>query len=342
MRTNFFVVLLCVVLAFSCAFAFSSCALSFTDNNAGNIETPIDPDEPTTDPDEPTTDPDEPTTDPDEPTTDPDEPTTDPDEPTTDPDEPTTDPDEPTTDPDEPTTDPDEPEQPAAPTEGLEFMLLENHMIASMHESLGANLPDGYLLVGMENVTETDIVIPSTYNGLPVVGLLFLANKDITSIYIPDSVLLISPSDAGGGRFIGGCFENCTALTKIRLPQNPDAMIYGSAFDGCGYSNDASNWKNGALYIDGWLIDTSDELPAEYTIEAGTRGIAVGAFARSSVTKVTVPDSVTALNGAFAYCTTITEAILPQTLSYIGSAAFSDCTQLQTIIIPDSVTSIGY
>ena len=293
MRTNFFVVLLCVVLAFSCAFAFSSCALSFTDNNAGNIETPIDPDEPTTDPDEPT-------------------------------------------------TDPDEPEQPAAPTEGLEFMLLENHMIASMHESLGANLPDGYLLVGMENVTETDIVIPSTYNGLPVVGLLFLANKDITSIYIPDSVLLISPSDAGGGRFIGGCFENCTALTKIRLPQNPDAMIYGSAFDGCGYSNDASNWKNGALYIDGWLIDTSDELPAEYTIEAGTRGIAVGAFARSSVTKVTVPDSVTALNGAFAYCTTITEAILPQTLSYIGSAAFSDCTQLQTIIIPDSVTSIGY
>ena len=293
MRTNFFVVLLCVVLAFSCAFAFSSCALSFTDNSAGNVETPIDPDEPTTDPDEPT-------------------------------------------------TDPDEPEQPAAPTEGLEFMLLDNEMIAGLHEILGANLPDGYLLVGMENVTETDIVVPSTYNGLPVVGLFFLANKDITSVYIPDSVLLISPSDAGGGRFSEGCFENCTALTKIRLPQNPDAMIYGSAFDGCGYSNDASNWKNGALYIDGWLIDTSDELPAEYTIEAGTRGIAVGAFARSSVTKVTVPDSVTALNGAFAYCTTITEAILPQTLSYIGSAAFSDCTQLQTIIIPDSVTSIGY
>ena len=155
MRTNFFVVLLCVVLAFSCAFAFSSCALSFTDNSAGNVETPIDPDEPTTDPDEPTTDPDEPTTDPEEPTTDPDE----------------------------PTTDPDEPEQPAAPTEGLEFMLLDNEMIAGLHEILGANLPDGYLLVGMENVTETDIVVPSTYNGLPVVGLFFWQTK-ISPAYI--------------------------------------------------------------------------------------------------------------------------------------------------------------
>ena len=134
MRTNFFVVLLCVVLAFSCAFAFSSCALSFTDNSAGNVETPIDPDEPTTDPDEPT-------------------------------------------------TDPDEPEQPAAPTEGLEFMLLDNEMIAGLHEILGANLPDGYLLVGMENVTETDIVVPSTYNGLPVVGLFFWQTK-ISPAYI--------------------------------------------------------------------------------------------------------------------------------------------------------------
>ena len=44
---------------------------------------------------------------------------------------------------------------------------------------------------------------------------------------------------------------------------------------------------------------------------------------------------------AFYYCTSLTEVILPSTVTYIGDWAFAGCTNLERIVIPASVTSIG-
>ncbi len=63
---------------------------------------------------------------------------------------------------------------------------------------------------------------------------------------------------------------------------------------------------------------------------------------RSSLTSITIPDSVTSIgNGAFDRCTGLTEIIIPSSVNAVGDGAFCNCTGLTEITIPNSVTSIG-
>lgn len=52
-------------------------------------------------------------------------------------------------------------------------------------------------------------------------------------------------------------------------------------------------------------------------------------------------DSVKTIgNGAFSYCTSLTTAILPHSLTSIGKSAFAFCSNLEKILIPKSVVDI--
>ena len=227
-------------------------------------------------------------------------------------------------------------------TEGLKFVLMTTEEGDEIFEEFfGEGFEDFYICTGM-TAAEENVVIPSTYNGLPVRMVQWsdlepeIANG-ITSLYIPDSVQIVQWS----------VYETCENLTEIRLPRNPDAMIFGSVyFSSCAFYNDPNNWEGGALYMDDWLLATNDDLPEEYTVKQGTYGIAVGAFMEegyeSHVKKVTVPDGVQSLIGSFYYCTSLEEVVLPDSLSSIGAGAFYGCSSLTSVTIPDGVTSIGY
>lgn len=67
-----------------------------------------------------------------------------------------------------------------------------------------------------------------------------------------------------------------------------------------------------------------------------------GAFERSAVTSVTIPDSVTAiLDGAFANCFQLTNISIPNSVTSIDFSAFEHCTSLKSITLPSSLRNIS-
>ena len=62
----------------------------------------------------------------------------------------------------------------------------------------------------------------------------------------------------------------------------------------------------------------------------------------SSLTEITIPDSVTEIRSySFCDCSSLTSITIPNSVTHISSSAFSGCSSLTEITIPDSVTYIG-
>lgn len=62
----------------------------------------------------------------------------------------------------------------------------------------------------------------------------------------------------------------------------------------------------------------------------------------SSLTSITIPNSVTSIGGdAFWGCSSLTSITIPSSVTSIGTYAFSGCSSLTSIVIPDDVTYIG-
>ena len=61
----------------------------------------------------------------------------------------------------------------------------------------------------------------------------------------------------------------------------------------------------------------------------------------SGLTSVTIPNSVTNIAGAFYGCSGLTSVTIPNSLTTIGGYAFYGCSRITSITIPKSVTSIG-
>ena len=66
------------------------------------------------------------------------------------------------------------------------------------------------------------------------------------------------------------------------------------------------------------------------------------AFERSAVTSVTIPDSVTFIGeAAFANCSNLTNISIPNSVTSIGLSAFEHCTSLKSITLPSSLRNIS-
>ena len=184
------------------------------------------------------------------------------------------------------------------------------------------NSDNTYTVTGIYNSSDNHVVIPSHYNGLPVVAIGDGAFKDvgIAKVAIPATVTRI------------GHLALCAGLNLDNVEVSVDNPNF-TAIDGVLYTKDTKTLVQYPVGRD----NTSFEIPSHVT------AIGNGAFAKATeLTSVTIPAGVTSIGAeAFKGCKAITELKLPEALTVIGDGAFEMCSNLTTVNVPDSVTAIG-
>ncbi len=101
-----------------------------------------------------------------------------------------------------------------------------------------------------------------------------------------------------------------------------------------------SNWRDGSCLYNGVVIipEQVNYAGFNYTVSQ----IAQEAFARSGVTEVQIPNTVTTIGeSAFAYAESLSSITLPLHLKAVSKTMLAG-TSIESIAVPEGVTTIGY
>lgn len=235
---------------------------------------------------------------------------------------------------------------------------------------------DGYEISGVGIIEQghTDIVIPSVYNGKPVVKIAdnAFSGSQLTSVIVPDSVTEIGENS----------FRNCGSLTEITLPDGilsignnafsgcnllssiniPDSVtnLGTNALEGCGSLTSLSLPSDclgtiGGIQVLGQLFGP-EEYPNSILVTQPVVQIAqvvsckfIMNTAASNTQNYYYPKDLKSISvtgtsiaaNTFNGCYMLTDVNIADTVTSIGESAFESCSALTEINIPSSVTSIG-
>ena len=174
------------------------------------------------------------------------------------------------------------------------------------------------------------IVIPEKVNGYRVIRLASYAFQGckLTGIALPPSINQIGRS----------AFDNSN-LTQIELPEGI-TEIDEYTFMSCDNLQDISIPAS-VTTIDRDAFYACTSLKT-VNLPKNLETIGNGAFSLSGLTSVTLPKSVRKIdNNAFDYCVNLSSVKMNEGLDSLGRCCFYDCRKLEDITIPQTVTYIG-
>ena len=198
----------------------------------------------------------------------------------------------------------------------------------------------GYTLTEYASHAWDTVVIPDTYEGLPVTAIADGATmmgvvlqsgvfKDHTEI---ERVVL----GANVGYVGIGAFAGCSALTTVE-------NLEDAAFGAFAFQNAA---LSGSVTVNGGMTEIPTYAFAgcasltEVELPAGLQSIGASAFSQSGLASVSIPSSVTTIGASAFFETALTTVTVPASVTSLGASVFSGCAQLTSATISADIDAL--
>ncbi len=171
----------------------------------------------------------------------------------------------------------------------------------------------------------------------------FFFCDSLESVQIPDSVTSIGQS----------VFIYCDTLKKIEVSKENQAYL---SADGVLYDKGQSSlicYPAGKTDLNSYTVPSTVKAIdvqafrnctalTKIILPMGIQNISERAFLGSGISEITIPDSVTFIGeAAFSYCDNLTEITIPGGIKEIGREAFLGCGKLTSVKIMEGITSVG-
>ncbi len=229
---------------------------------------------------------------------------------------------------------------------------IPSYAFNNLHKLEHISIPEGikYIPDSFKNTDALkEIKLPST---LERIGSSAFENSGLESIIIPEGVTSLSsksfygcknlksvqlPSTLRDLYYDGYTFAYCINLTRINFPENLDS-ISQYAFQGSGIRS--AKLPEGLTWIGASAFSKCGNL-TYVSVPASATRIDGGAFADNPrLSKVDFQAKVDSLpGGIFENCPALTSFVIPDGVTTIGNAAFSE-SGLKTVTVPITVTKI--
>ena len=180
--------------------------------------------------------------------------------------------------------------------------------------------------------------VQPTYDSNEVITIGGFGETEIEYIILPETLRTISAN----------AFQYCDMLMSINIPTSV-TTIGSNAFRGCSGLENVSVTEGNTVFhsTNDCIIETASNIlvvgcsNSIIPTDGSVTKIGYGAFyGRNNLMQIDIPDGVVDIdNTAFTNCTSLTDIILPETLTNIGAMAFYGCA-MSTVVIPDSVQTI--
>ncbi len=163
-----------------------------------------------------------------------------------------------------------------------------------------------YFVSGMGDCKDTQLIIPATYEGLPVLGIYpraFIEVKTLTYVHLPEGATTIGE----------WAFQGCSKLRRVEIPSTVQ-HIGREAFEDC-------------LRL------------TEAVIPEGITALNEGTFQNCvNLSAITLPTTLIEIHSsAFSGCRSLSEITIPACIQTIDSYAFANCKGLTAVYYDGSL-----
>lgn len=200
--------------------------------------------------------------------------------------------------------------------------------------------------VKMGKCTDTQVVIPASYQGKAVVGIAKNGFRDcsaITHVHLPNSIREIGENG----------FYRCASLESITLPESVTEVGKWAFYECTSLTYAYIPWKVNTIGMRAFTGCTAlkqftvDENSSYYCTQGGhlfekDMKTMVAYAAGCTSASFNVPRGVTKIeDSCFSRCAFLEAVTLPETLINMGEFVFYECTSLRSINLPDGMPFIS-